>query len=82
MIAFSGPSRPRFTLRWLFKAMLLASVVFAVFGGIVREAAHSDSDMLLVFLMMAVAAPVGLMIVLSLIRPAASVLDFFRRRDR
>ncbi len=64
--------RPQFTLRFMFRAMLLVSILAAALSGLLREGVNPGSGTFLLILAITVAAPLGVMIVLSVIRTAGA----------
>ncbi len=79
----SGGKKPRrrfqFTLGSLFLVMAICSVLAAAVGGVVRSQLGELSVPALYFVFMAVAAPLGTMIVVSL---ALSAARWLRRINR
>ena len=73
--------RPRFTLATLIKAMLILSVLTAVLGGLLREAAQGSVSIIF-FLAMVIAAPLGITIALSLVDPIRNLFSWFGRRGK
>ncbi len=71
--------RPQFTLRFLFRTVLLVSILAAARGGLLREGVNPGSGSFLFMLALTVAAPLGVMIVLSVIRTAG---NWWRRTRR
>ncbi len=55
------PRRPQFGLRALLLLMLIASVLAAILGGLLQGGARRQ-----IFILLGIAAPVGLMILLGL----------------
>lgn len=75
------PWRPRFTLATLIKAMVVLSVLTAVLGGLLREAAQGSVSIIF-FLAMVIAAPLGITIALSLVEPTRNLVARIRRRGK
>lgn len=73
--------RPRFTLATLIKAMLILSVLTAVLGGLLREAAQGSVSIIF-FLAMVIAAPLGITIALSLVDPIRNLISRYGRRRK
>ncbi len=65
--------RPRFTLATLIKAMIIVSILTAVLGGLLREAARGSVSTIF-FLTMVITAPLGITIALSLVDPIRKLL--------
>ncbi len=63
---------PQFTLRFMFRAVLLVSILAAAVGGLMREGVNPGSGSFLFILALTVAAPLGVMIVLSVMRSAGT----------
>ena len=61
----------------MFRAMLLVSIMAAAMSGLLREGANPSSGTFLLILAITVAAPLGVMIGLSVVRAVAS---WWRRR--
>lgn len=74
--------RPQFTLRFLFRAVFLASVAAALLGALLREGIAPESNAFLVVIWLAITAPLGVMIGLSLIEPAVDLWNRLRRGQR
>jgi len=73
--------RPRFTLATLIKTMLILSVLTAVLGGLLREAAQGSVSIIF-FLAMVIAAPLGITIALSLVDPIRNLISRYGRRRK
>lgn len=58
-----SPARFQYSLATLLSVMVLATVLLAFFGGVLREAEQIGSAAFLVFLLLLTAAPIGLLIV-------------------
>lgn len=71
--------RPRFTLATLLKGVLVASILAAVLGGLLRETAAGNVSVVF-FLAMLIAAPLAITIGLSLVEPLRKLL--LRRKSR
>jgi len=69
----------RFSLRFVFFCILLASLLFAVLGGMLRESNRPDGGRPWVYLTLTIAMPIGLVVVLSMARAVGNWFD--RRRS-
>jgi mannitol-specific phosphotransferase system IIBC component len=65
--------RPRYNLATLLKAMLILSILTAMFGGLLREYSAGNVSAIF-FLAMVLAAPLAIMIGLSLVDPIRKLL--------
>jgi hypothetical protein len=75
--------RIQFGLRSLLVATLLFSVLFAVMGGLVREGLDPEKNpRLIVYVVLAVAAPMLVMIGASLLEPLMNLVQLLRRRRK
>jgi hypothetical protein len=70
--------RPRFTLGTLLKSMLIFSILAAALGGLLRETS-AGSVSVVFFVALVIAAPLAIMIGLSLAGPLRKLLAGWRR---
>jgi hypothetical protein len=74
------PRRPfQFNLRTLFGLTLLCSLAMAAGAGIMRAGASGNDRQLMIYVVLAVAGPLLVMIVASLVLPAMRVWRRWRR---
>ncbi len=76
-----GRGRPQFTMRGLMATVVLLCVPFAVWGGLLREGARAgDSPRVLVYIVLAAAAPMLVLVLVSLVKPAVGLWRRLRGR--
>ena len=75
------PPRFQFRLRTLLVVTLLFAVLFMVMAGLLREGLNPEKNpKLLVFIVLAVAAPLAMMMLASFVRPLSELVEKLRRR--
>lgn len=79
---WNEPFRPQFSLGTLMKLMVLASVLCAALGVALKTRRFEGSPSYLKFFVLAVGAPLGLMILMSLIKLAQNLWHQWRERRR
>src|SRR5258708_1207723 len=69
-----GRGRPQFGMRGMMAVVMLLCVPFALLGGLWREGEHMvESPRVLVYIVAAVAAPMLVMVLVSLVKPAVAL---------
>ncbi|HVC94262.1 MAG TPA: hypothetical protein VND64_11260 [Pirellulales bacterium] len=76
-----GRGRPQFTMRGMMATVVLLCVPFAIWGGLLREGARAaDSTRVLVYIVLVMAAPMLVMVLVGLVKPAIGFWRWLRGR--